>query len=145
MRCKDAMVTMVFRCGEDEPAQKVARLMQEMRVGFLPVTNQAGHLVGVVTDRDLALRILAEGRSPETPIGSVMTLGNLLSCRPDDDLRDLERRMADDQKARAVVVENDKVVGVISAMDILIAEGSKRRAGKLMEAIAHRESRSALA
>jgi CBS domain-containing protein len=142
MRCKDVMVTLVFRCHEGDPVQKVARLMLEEQVGFIPVTNELGRLVGVITDRDLALRVLAEDKSGQVPVGSVMTMGGLLTCRPDDDLRALEKRMADEQKGRAVVVDNGKVVGVISAADVAVAEGSKRRAGALMRALSRRESAS---
>jgi CBS domain-containing protein len=142
MRCKDVMVTLVFRCHEDDPVQKIARLMLEEQVGFIPVTNEIGRLVGVITDRDLALRVVAEDKSAQTPVRSVMTMGGLLTCQPDDDLRELARRMADKQKGRAVVVENGRVVGVISAADVAVAEGSKRRAGVLMRALSRRESAS---
>jgi len=142
MRCKDVMVTLVFRCHENDSIQKCARLMLEEQIGFVPVTGESGRLVGVVTDRDLALRVLAEGKSVDLPVKSVMTIGGLLTCHPDDDLRDLEKRMAEERKGRAVVMENERVVGVISAADVAVAEGSQRRAGWLMRELARRESGS---
>jgi len=144
MRCKDAMVTMVFRCRGEDPVQKVAQLMQEMRIGFIPVTDESGGLVGVVTDRDLAVRVLAEGKSPRTPVGWVMTRGPMFTCHPDDDLREVERRMVEEQRKRAVVVANDKVVGVLSVVDIAVGEGAGRRTGKLMHGLSRHESISHL-
>ncbi len=141
MRCKDVMMTLVFRCHEEDPVQKVARLMLEEQVGFIPITNASGRLVGVVTDRDLAIRVVAEGKTADTPVRSVMSMGGLLTCGPDDELRSLARRMEAEQKARVVVVEHGQVVGVISAADVAIAEGT-RRAGSLMRALARRESTS---
>ncbi|HEY8211311.1 MAG TPA: CBS domain-containing protein [Myxococcaceae bacterium] len=141
MRCKDVMTTLVFRCHEDDPVQKAARLMLEEEVGFIPITTGSGRLAGVITDRDLALRVLAEGKPANTPVCSVMSMEGLLTCRPDDDLRMVARRMEDEQKGRAVVVESGQVVGVISAADLAVIEGP-RRAGLLMRALAHRESAS---
>jgi len=132
MRCKDAMVTMVSRCREEDPVHRVARLMQEMRIGLIPVTDEAGGLVGVVTDGDLTLRVLAEGRSPETPAGRVMTRGPTFTCHPDDDLREVKRRMVEEQRKRAVVVANGKVMGVLSIVDVAACEGAGLRTGKLM-------------
>jgi CBS domain-containing protein len=139
MRCKDVMTTLVFRCHEDDPVQKAARLMLEEEVGFIPITNASGRLAGVVTDRDLALRVLAEGRPADTPVCSVMSLDGLLTCRPDDDLVAVVHRMETERKSRAVVVESGQVVGVISATDIALTGGT-RRAGSLMRALARRES-----
>lgn len=142
MRCKDVMVTLVFRCHEDDTIQKCARLMLEEQIGFVPVTDKSGRLVGVLTDRDLAIRVLAEGKSAQLPVRSVMSMGNLLTCHPDDELRALEDRMADEKKGRAVVLEDGRVVGVISAADIAVAEGSRRRGSWLMRELSSRESGS---
>lgn len=139
MRCKDVMMTLVFRCHEEDPVRKVARLMLEEQVGFIPITGADGRLLGVVTDRDLAVRVVAEGSPPNTPVRSVMSMGGLLTCGPDDDLRGLARRMEAEQKGRAVVVEHGQVVGVVSAADVAMTEGA-RRAGSLMRALARRES-----
>ncbi len=141
MRCKDVMTTLVFRCHENDPVQKAARLMLEEEVGFIPITDAFGRLAGVITDRDLALRVVAEGKPPDTPVCLVMSLDGLLTCRPDDDLHAVTRRMETERKGRAVVVEGGHVVGVISATDVAIAEGA-RRAGSLMRALARREPSS---
>jgi CBS domain-containing protein len=141
MRCKDVMMTLVFRCHEEDPVRKVARLMLEEQVGFIPVTNATGRLVGVVTDRDLAIRVVAEDKPADTPVRAVMSMSDLLTCAPDDDLRAVARRMEQEQKARAVVMEHGQVVGVVSATDVALAEGA-RRAGSLMRALARRESTS---
>lgn len=141
MRCKDVMTTLVFRCHEGDPVHKAARLMLEEEVGFIPITTASGRLAGVITDRDLALRVLAEGKPADTPVGSVMSLDGLLTCRPDDDLRAVTYRMESERKGRVVVVEDGQVVGVISAADVAFTEGA-RRAGSLMRALARRESAS---
>jgi CBS domain-containing protein len=141
MQCKDVMLTLVYGCSRETTAEACAELMREKAVGFVPVTDPDGRLVGVITDRDLVLRVLAQRRPATTPIGEVMSTAPFLSCAPDDDLRALERRMAQEKRSRALVQDElGKVVGVISLSDIAKAERSGTRVGKLMRAIAHRES-----
>jgi len=112
----------------DDPARRVAELMAEHDCGCLPVVDarQGGRVVGVVTDRDLALRGLAQGRGPETPVRELMT-PDPECCRADDDVKDVERVMADWQVRRVVVVDADRrCVGMIAQADLARAAEHRR-------------------
>lgn len=140
MLCKDVMLTLVYRCSEDTTVQECARLMRDQKIGFVPVVRANGELAGVVTDRDLTLRILAEGRSSQTHVSDVMSSGHLITCDPEMDLTELEELMAEQRVSRAVVMGLKGVEGVISLSDIAVAEPSAQKTGKLFRKIARRES-----
>jgi CBS domain-containing protein len=140
MQCKDIMLSHVYRCRESDTARRCAGIMRDEKIGFVPVVDKDDKVVGVITDRDLVVRLLASGRSSLTSVAKLMTVGELLTCRSDEDLRTLEARMAKAKKARAMVVDAEgKCVGVISLSDIAQAEEAGR-AGRLLNDIAHRES-----
>jgi CBS domain-containing protein len=141
MLCKDVMLTLVFKCTKDMTALACAKLMKAENIGFVPVTAENGALVGVVTDRDLVLRVMAEEKPLAVTIGEIMSSGPFLVCSPDDDLHSLEERMGDARRSRAVVQDaQGKVVGIISLSDIAQVERSASRTGKLLREVTHRES-----
>lgn len=101
-------------------AQEAARLMQSRDVGSLPVCETAGskRLVGIVTDRDLALKILGAGRPATSPVSEAMS-GDLHTARPDSSLDEVEELMADHQVRRIPVVdEQGQILGVIAQADL---------------------------
>lgn len=137
MRCLDVMCTNVAACSARDTARYCARLMKERRVGFLPVLDRAGSVVGVLTDRDLVLRLLAEDGSPDTAAAGLMT-GSPVVCRPDEDLRVAEERMARAHTSRVVVVDRaGRPLGIISLSDIARSE-DRARAGKVLSQIKSR-------
>jgi len=139
MRCRDVMERVVSRCHESLTVQTCAQMMRDENIGFMPVLDLEKQVVGVVTDRDLALRVLAEDLPPTTPVGDVMTR-DVRICRPDDDLRTAEAKMASTRKSRLVVAdEQGRCVGVISLSDIAQAD-SRARAGGVLRAITRREA-----
>jgi CBS domain-containing protein len=141
MLCKDVMLTLVFQCMRDTSAEACAQVMRDEHLGFLPVIDANGALIGVVTDRDLAVRVMAARKPGTTPVGEIMSSGPFLVCQPDDDLRSLERRMAEAKKSRAVVCNAlGAVVGIISLSDIAQSERSASRTGQLLREVTHRES-----
>ena len=141
MLCKDVMLTLVFKCTRETTAEACAQMMRDQRIGFLPVLDEKGAAIGVVTDRDLALRVLAESRPGKTPIGEIMSPAPFLVCEPDEDLRSLERQMAQARKSRALVRDAyGKIVGIISLSDIAQSERSASRTGELLRELTHRES-----
>jgi CBS domain-containing protein len=104
----------------DTTARDAARMMQDNDCGSLPVVESRGSmkLTGMVTDRDLALRILARGQDPNTPIREAMTK-NVSSVKQDDDLDAVERVMSGQQVRRVPVVDGqDRVVGIIAQADL---------------------------
>jgi CBS domain-containing protein len=91
-----------------------ARACADQGIGFLPICDAAGQLIGVVTDRDLAIRPLAKSIDPErTPVSRVMTTP-AITCLADSDIAEAEQLMSEEQKSRPVIVESDgRVVGVL--------------------------------
>lgn len=141
MKCEDVMLTLVFKCDEGSTVAECARLMRDEHLGFVPVLDAALQVVGVVTDRDLALRVVADELPHQTLVGQVMSKGPFLTCEPEDDLHELEQRMAQMKKARALVKATDgSLLGVISLSDIAQRESSAARTGKLLKEVTRRES-----
>jgi CBS domain-containing protein len=142
MRCREVMNKNVVVCEEGESVAACARLMRDRAIGFLPVVDGGGQVVGVLTDRDLTLRVLAEEREPETPVRAVMTR-DVRICRPWDSLREAERKMAAVRKSRLVVADEDGCcAGVISLSDIAQAD-TRALAGHVLYEITQREARPA--
>ena len=101
-------------------ARDAARMMQDNDCGSLPVVESRGSmkLIGMVTDRDLALRILARDQDANTPVREAMTK-NVSSVKQDDDLDAVERVMSGQQVRRVPVVDGqDRVVGIIAQADL---------------------------
>jgi CBS domain-containing protein len=114
----EEMMSVVKWCNQGDSVRDCARLMKEESLGFVPICDEQGLPLGVVTDRDLAIRVLAEGRSADEPIGQFMTR-DAISCRIGDDLRDAERLMRERRTSRVMVCDDHgKVKGVISLADI---------------------------
>lgn len=139
MYVQDVMKKKVVTCREKDSLKKCADLMREWKIGMLPVVDAKHQLVGIVTDRDLVVRGIAENRPLTTEAGDVMTK-RLVTCRDGDELWFAEERMAAERKSRIVVVDDSRhVVGVISLSDIPMAEEGAR-AGELLRQVARREA-----
>jgi CBS domain-containing protein len=114
--------------------------MRDHGVGFVPVVDGSGHVIGTVTDRDLAIRVLANESSPRMPVESVMST-RVLTCKPWDPLAHAEERMMRYKKSRIVCVDEwDRPVGVISLSDIADVERGMR-SGEVLRSITQREAR----
>jgi CBS domain-containing protein len=99
------------------PAQEAARLMENEDVGSLPVVED-GRLIGMITDRDLALRVVAEGRDAGTPVGELASK-QLVTIDPQQELAEAARLMAEHQLRRLPVCEEDgKLVGILAQADL---------------------------
>ena len=129
MRCEQIMRRNIPVVTVEDNAEHVGELMKDENLGFLPIVmdEESNQLVGVITDRDLVLQVVAHNLSPrEVRIGDVMTT-EVITVRTDDELRDAERKMAEAEIRRLPVVdENRRVVGVLSIHDVAQAEGGER-------------------
>jgi CBS domain-containing protein len=112
--------------------------MRDTNVGMLPVHNRRGQTVGVVTDRDLAMRVCAEARSPtDTQVGEVASR-ILIACHESDTLHRVEQLMSENHKSRVLVFGgHGKLSGVISLADIAVHD--QPRAGETLRHVAERE------
>ena len=122
MRAKEIMTASPRCVSTTDNVGTVAKLMRDADCGSIPVVDDAGRVIGIVTDRDLAVRVLggalAGSRGVQTPVTDVMT-GYPYTARPDDDLRHVEKLMAEHQVRRVPVVDGDgHCVGIISQGDI---------------------------
>jgi len=96
---------------------EAAQLMQKHNVGSVPVCDQSG-VIGIVTDRDIIVRNVAHGKSPQsTPVKDVMT-SQVTTVNPDMDVNDVSRIMSQNQIRRIPVTDNNKLVGMLSLGDI---------------------------
>src|SRR4030095_9748547 len=120
-KCRDIMTQDLVYCWPDDPVSKAAQLMKKEDIGpVLIVDNEkARTLVGIVTDRDLALKIVGEGRDPQkTKVEEVMKR-KLVTCHADDNVDNAIKAMAQYQLRRIPVVDdNNKLVGIISQADV---------------------------
>lgn len=141
MNCQDIMKSQITCVTPQDNVQTAARKMRDENVGFLPVCDSSKNVVGTITDRDLALRVLAAGRAADTPVDVVMTR-DVVSCRPEDDVRRAEKLMGDKQKSRIVCTDaNGRLLGVISLSDIAQHEGEQQRIADTMRRVTTREAR----
>lgn len=128
-KCSGVMTPNPVCCYLLDTVEKAAQLMQTENVGSVPVveTHENKLLRGIVTDRDLALKIIAEQRDPaNTTIEEVMTL-NPVTCRPEDDLEDAMKKMADHQVRRIPVVnEKNQIVGIIAQADVALRTNDQK-------------------
>ena len=119
--------------------QTAAQQMRSHVVGALPVVER-GQLVGIITDRDVVLRMVAQGERPpwETYVREVMT-EHPLTCRPDERLADAVERMVGRNVRRIIVVdEGGAVVGLVSVDDLVLLPETRAMALALLERIALR-------
>jgi CBS domain-containing protein len=119
MKIKEIMTKNVEALRPDDTIQKAAQKMRDRNVGFLPILEE-GDLVGVVTDRDLVVRTLADGTKSKTMIGRDVPTSPGLYCFDDQDTDSAVRLMQTHQIRRLVVLDHDngKVVGVVSLGDL---------------------------
>jgi len=111
---------------------EAARLMREGHIGSLPITADE-QLVGMITDRDIAMRVVAEAADQtKTSVGDVSSR-DLVIVEPDEDLDEALQLMARHQVRRLPVVENGRLVGIVAQADIALSENEKT--AKLVEAI----------
>jgi len=129
---RDAMTEDPRSIGASASVVEAARLMREGHIGSLPVT-QDERLVGMITDRDITTRVVAESAAPETTsVGDVYSR-DLISVEPDHDLEEALELMARHQVRRLPVVENGRLVGVVAQADIALKDNE--RTGELVGAI----------
>jgi CBS domain-containing protein len=122
MKVSEAMTTDVRIASPTQSIQEAARMMAELDAGVLPVGDN-DRLVGMITDRDIAVRAVAAGLPTDTPVSKVMTC-EVKYCFADDDVEEVAHNMGDIQVRRLPVLDSDKrLVGIVSLCDIAMAEG----------------------
>jgi CBS domain-containing protein len=129
---RDAMTEDPRSIGAAASVVEAARLMREEHIGSLPITD-GEQLVGMITDRDITTRVVAEAADPKvTSVGDVYSR-DLVSVEPDNDLQEALQLMARHQVRRLPVVESGRLVGMVAQADIALKES--QRTGELVGAI----------
>ncbi len=133
-RCREIMTGNVKTASREMSLQEVARLMREGDMGAMPVVED-NKLVGIVTDRDIVVRAIAEGKDVSTKIGDVMTT-EIFSVKPDDFVFEAIRLMGDKQVRRIpVIAENGELAGIIAMADIALEMEDEREIAETLEEI----------
>jgi CBS domain-containing protein len=133
MKVSDVMTRGAQIARPDETLQQAARHMAAEDIGFLPVGDD-DRLLGTITDRDIAIRAVAEGRSCETPVRDIMTK-DVKYCFEDEEMDDVVHNMGDIQVRRLPVVDrNKRLVGVVSLADGALKD-SPEAAGIALSAV----------
>ena len=115
----------------DDTLQEAARKMRDLDIGPLPVCGANKSLSGMITDRDIIIRAVAEGKDPRTtPVREAMT-GEIIACFED---QDAARTMQERQVRRLVVLNRDKrLVGIVSLGDLATESGDRQEAGAVLQ------------
>lgn len=135
MKVRDAMTAQVVTGRPTDSVREIARIMSEVDTGAVPIC-EANRVVGLVTDRDIVLRVVAEGVDASVPISQVMT-DAVQTCQEDDSLAHAADQMADLQMRRLVVLAQDgSLAGILSLGDIAMDYRSKF-VGRVLEEISN--------
>jgi len=119
MHANDLMSYPAITCSASGPLSVAARLMWENDCGVLPVIDDSGRLVGMITDRDICMAAFTQGATLDAIETRTAMAPNVLACRPDDPVESVERLMKDGQVRRIPVIDDDhRPVGVVSLNDL---------------------------
>ncbi len=133
-RCREIMTSNVTTANREMTLQEVAVLMRNGDCGAMTVVEE-GKLVGIVTDRDIVVRAIAEGKNAETKIGDAMT-SKIFSVKPDDFVFEAIRLMGDKQvRLIPVVGENGELAGIIAMADVALEMEDEREIAATLEEI----------
>ena len=134
MKCREIMTKTVRVATSDMSLRDVAVMMQEGDVGAVPVVDD-GKLTGIVTDRDIVIRIIAEGKGADTSVSEAMST-ELFTVTPNDFVFEAIRLMGDKQVRRIPVIGNNgELAGIIAMADIALEMEDEREIAETLEEI----------
>jgi CBS domain-containing protein len=133
MNIRDVMTPNPRTVTPDDTIQNAARIMRDEDTGAVPVVEN-GRPVGMVTDRDIVVRSVADGGQVNRSVRDIVTTG-VVCVSPDMSTREANALMSEHQVRRLPVVENDQLVGIVSLGDLAVKEGKDRRTGDTLQDI----------
>ena len=117
MKVSEVMTSDVQTVSADQTAREAASFMLRADAGSIPVC-EGDRVIGMITDRDIAVRGVAEGRGPDTPVSELMSDG-IVCAREGDEVQDVARRMSEEQVRRLPVLDaEDRLCGIVSLGDL---------------------------
>ena len=131
---RDAMTVNPRTVNLNDSVVDAAQIMEEEDVGSVPVVDTDNILVGMITDRDIALRVVAAGRDPRSTAACEVATKQVSPAYPDEPLDDALEQMAHRQVRRLPVIEDDRVVGILAQADV-VHEVKDKKVGQLIEEI----------
>lgn len=134
MKVSESMTRNVETIHPEDSIREAAALMAELDIGSLPVA-QDDQLIGMLTDRDIAIRAVARGLGPDTAIRGVMST-DVKYCFEDQSIEEVTENMASTQVRRLPVVDREKrLVGIVSLGDLALEDGAAEEAGKALKGV----------
>ena len=133
MNIRDVMTPNPRTVTPDDSIQNAARIMRDEDTGAVPVVDN-GRPVGIVTDRDIVIRAVADGGQLNRPVREIVT-GAVVCATPDMSTREAAQLMSEHQVRRLPVVESERLVGIVSIGDLAVKEGKDSRTGDTLQSI----------
>ncbi|GAB3603863.1 CBS domain-containing protein [Microbacterium aureliae] len=118
---RDVMTTDVTCVNESQTLVEAARMLRDLDVGALPICGSDDRLKGMLTDRDIVVKCLADGGDPATKTAGDLAEGKPVTIGADDDIRDAMTVMQDHQVRRLPVIDGHRLVGIISQADVALS------------------------
>ncbi|HSJ25546.1 MAG TPA: CBS domain-containing protein [Longimicrobiales bacterium] len=137
MKARELMSSDLECVTRQDSLSRAAQIMKQADIGAVPVVEDQNsmRLVGVITDRDIAVRHVAGDNADDCTVGDHMTDGRLFTCSPDDEVDQVLRTMKSQQVRRVPVVEGERLVGIIAQADIATDLSDDSRTGEVVERI----------
>jgi len=125
LKVREAMAKTVSSARKNERIVDIAKKMKQEDAGFIPIVEDGGKLIGVVTDRDIVIRCIASGHNPESDTVEHCMTQQTITISPEDDIDQAARKMESEEIRRLAVTENGRLVGVLSHGNVVQATGGK--------------------
>ena len=133
MKIRDVMTPNPRTVSPNDTVQSAAQMMRAADIGALPVV-EAGRVMAIVTDRDIVVRLVADGGTLVAPVLEIAST-DVVTVPPDMSTKEAEALMGERQIRRLLVVENDRLIGVVSLGDLAVKSGHDHRVGETLERI----------
>jgi len=133
VQIKDIMTKEVVFVNQEDTIEKAAQLMKDYNVGSIPVCD-GQKIVGIVTDRDITLRCVSQGKDVKQVVSDVMT-NNPVTAHPLTDVQEAARMMSDQQVRRLPITDHNNLVGIVALGDLAVDPKSKNNAGNALKDI----------
>jgi CBS domain-containing protein len=136
--CNDVMTKDPVCCRASDPIELAAKIMRDSDVGSVPVVDDivSKHLVGIITDRDIVVKILADGKSTAGMTIERVMSQNPVTCRPEDDIQNAMDRMSQHRVRRMPVIDSQgRLQGIIAQADLLTRVDRPEKTEKVLEKI----------
>ena len=133
MKIRDVMTPNPRTVSPNDTVRAAAQVMRSEDTGAVPVV-QNGRVLAMVTDRDIVVRVVADGGAVDGPVGEIASK-SVVTVSPDMSAREAEGLMGEHQIRRLPVVENDRLIGIVSLGDLAVKSGHDDRVGETLESI----------